>query len=138
MADDDVHAGSTRDFHDCPALVESERHRLLDKKVLAILGSKRGMSGMALMWGSHIDRLDSRVGAQLLDGCAIPGGEVRRKLLPRFAACVGGRTQREPPVARKRRHHHAKCATKPCHAETELTFACANHRQGPAHFLVLS
>src|SRR5262249_3017864 len=75
MPDDDVTAGAAGPIDDFGALVERERHRLFDQQMFAVLRGKRRMLCMMLMWGRYVDRLDVRIGAQLLGGCVAPGGE---------------------------------------------------------------
>src|SRR5262245_6772804 len=137
MADNHVHAGAPRGIHDCAALIEREGHWLFDQEVFAVLGRKRGVPYVVLMRGRHINRLDSRISAQLLDGRVAPGGKVRGKLTPRFRSETGSRHERDSWVGNKGRHHHVKCAAETGYAETEPTFACAGHRQGPSPGFIL-
>ena len=106
--------------------------------MFAVLRGKRRVLRVVLMRRRDIDRLDGRIGAQLLDGCVTSGGEVRGETLPRLGARVRGRHQRDARIAGKCRQHHAKCAAKTGHAKTQLTFADAGHRQDPALSVVLS
>jgi hypothetical protein len=105
--------------------------------VFAVLGRKRGVPYVVLVRGRHVNRLDTRIGAQLLDGRVGRGSKVRGKLTPRFRPEVGSRYQGDARVGNKGRQHHAKCAAETGYAETEPTFACAGHRQDPSTGFIL-
>jgi hypothetical protein len=137
MADDHVDTGAACSIHDCAALIERESHRLFDQQVFAALRRERGMSHVVLVRGRHVNRLDIRIGAQLLDCPVASGGKVRGKLTPSFRPQIGPRYQRDPWVGNKGRQHHAKSAAETGYAETETTFACVGHRQGPSPGFIL-
>ena len=67
VPDDELHARLARRRDHRAAFVERDRDRLLDQHMLAVRGRGGDMPGMNLVRRGDIDRLDVRIGAQLLD-----------------------------------------------------------------------
>src|SRR5262249_59208705 len=112
-------------------LTRGEGSWLPDQQRLAGPGREGGVRDVVLVRGRHVNRLDCLIGTQLLDGRVAFGGKVRGKLTPRVRSEIGSRYQRDPWVGNKGRQHRAKCAAETGYTETEPTFACTGHRQGP-------
>src|SRR5512146_190781 len=67
VADDQPDAGAARRLDHLSAISEAQRHRLLDKHVLAGLGRELCMLRVKLVWRGDVNRLDRVVAAKLVD-----------------------------------------------------------------------
>ena len=122
VADDEMHVRALRRLDHRGAVVERQRHRLLDQQMLAVLGGEHRMTRVILMRRRHIDGLDRRIGAQLLDRLVGLGGEIGGKTRPRLGARIGRRDQRNARIARERRQHHGEGAAEAGDAEPQFAF----------------
>ena len=96
--------------------------------MLAVARRERRMLRMKLVRRCHVDRIDRRIGAQLLHGLVALAAEVRGKSLPRLRARIGRRHERHARIRGKCRQHHGKCAAQAGHAEAELAVIGRAHR----------
>ena len=71
------------------AILERERHRLLDQHVLAVLRGENRVARVMLMRRRDIDDLDRRIGAKVFDRFVGPGRKILRKAAARLGARVG-------------------------------------------------
>jgi hypothetical protein len=122
VADDERDAGALRRSDDRGAFRKRQRHRLLHQEMLAVPGGEHRVAGVILMRRRHVDRLDRRVGAQLLDRRVAHGGEIRGEARPRLSAAIGRGHQRHPRIAHEGRQHQAEGAAEAGDAQTELAF----------------
>src|SRR5688572_25177360 len=102
MTHHELHTRLARRVDHAPALLEAERHRLLDQDVLAVLRREAGMLGVELVGRGDIDDVDVGGAAQSFDRLeesALEGGFPRirraRELDPRVGE--GGRHHLERP-----------------------------------------
>jgi len=88
-------------------IVETERHRLFDDDVLAMLEGEENVLGVVLRRGRDVDRVDARARAQRLDARVCLGREVARERCDCPGVGIGRR--REPGVRMPEdgRQHHA-------------------------------
>src|SRR5438270_12044247 len=63
VAHDERHARLAGGVDHGPALLQRERHRLLDQQMLAMRGGKTGLLGVELVRGGDVDGFDRRVRA---------------------------------------------------------------------------
>ena len=120
VADHEAHPRAVRRRDDGVAIIERERERLLDEQMLAVPRREHRVDGVELMRGRHVDDVDRRIGAQVLDVRVGLGGKFRRETSARLGARVGRRHQRDPRVGGKGRHHHGKRAPEPGDADAQL------------------
>ena len=82
------------------AFVKRQRHRLFDQQMLAVPRGEHRVLGVKLMRRRHIDDLDRRVGAQLLDGlrssCAAKSAAKRCRASARGSAAATSATRGSP------------------------------------------
>ena len=102
------------------AIVERERHRLLDQHVLAVLRRKDRVLRVVLVRRRHIDDLDRRIGAKLLDRVVGLRRKVRREARPRLGARIGGGDQRDARIGHEGRQHDGERAAEPRDADPQL------------------
>ena len=122
VAGHQMNAGAMRRRDHRAAFIERQRHRLLDQEMLAVPGGEHRVADVILMRGRDIDRLDPRVGAQLLDRGIARGGEIRGKARPGLGAGIRRRHQRHARIGGKGRQHQGKGAAEAGDTQTKPAF----------------
>src|SRR6185312_350139 len=123
VADDQPDAGAARRLDHRSAISEAQRHRLLDKHVLAGLGRELCMLRVKLVWRGDVNRLDRVVAAKLVDALISWRREFGAEAGTRLGAGIGRAGEPHPGMAAQRRQHELKGASETRNAQLQLPLA---------------
>ncbi len=119
VADDQIAPCARAGLDHGRAIVERDRHRFLEKHMLAVRERKRGVTRVELMRRRDVDDVDLVVRAQALDIVERGSAEVSRELLPCGRERIGAGDDPYPRIRRERRQHQRECASEPRDADTD-------------------